>query len=107
MTGEGSEEPAAGADLGEELGRGQVMIELPVVELPALGGVEGFLSQVIGTDGQVVEERVVHYAKEPPMGVLEEPLNNWEGDSVNGDEAAEEARGQGCPAQTATLEETM
>jgi hypothetical protein len=77
-----------------------------VVELPALGGVKGFLSQVIGADGQV-EERVVHYAGEPPVGVLEEPPNDWEGDSVNGDEAAGEARGQGCPAQTATLEETM
>ena len=107
MTGGGSEEPAAGADLGEGLDRGQVVIELPVAGLPALGGVEGFLSQVIDTDGQVIEERVVHYAEEPPVGVLEEPPNDWEGDSVNGDEAAGEARGQGCPARTATLEETM
>ncbi len=83
------------------------MIELPVAELPALEGVEGFLSQVIDTDGQVVEERVVHYVEGPPVGVLEEPPNDWEGDSVNGDKAAGEARGQGCPAQTATVEETM
>jgi hypothetical protein len=106
-TGEESEEPAVGADPGEELDGGQVVIELPVAGLPALGGVEGFLSQVIDTDGQVIEERVVHYAEEPPVGVLEEPPNDWEGDSVNGDEAAGEARGQGCPAQTATVEETM
>jgi hypothetical protein len=107
MTGEESEEPAAGADLGEELDGGQVVMELPVAELPALGGVEGFMSQVMDADGQVVEERVVHYAEEPPVGVLEEPPNDWEGDSVNGDEAEGEARGQGCPAQTATVEETM
>jgi hypothetical protein len=107
MTGEGSEEPAAGADLGEELDRGQVVIELPVAELPALEGVEGFLSQVVDADGRVIEERAVHYVEGPPVGVLEEPPNDWEGDSVNGDEAAGEARGQGCPAQTATVEETM
>jgi hypothetical protein len=107
MTGEGSEEPAAGADLREELDRGQVVIELPVAELPALEGVEGFLSQVVDADGRVVEERAVHYVEGPPVGVLEEPPNDWEGDSVNGDEAAGEARGQGCPAQAATVEETM
>ncbi len=84
-----------------------MVIELPMAELSALGGVEGFLSRVIDADGQVVEERVVHYAEEPPVGVMEEPPNDWEGDSVNGDEAAGEARGQGCPAQTATVDETM
>jgi hypothetical protein len=106
MTGEESEEPAAEVNLGEGLDQDQVLMELSVVERPALGNVGGFLSQVIGADGQVVEERVVHYAGEPPVAVLEEPPNNWEGDSVNGDEAAGEARGQGGPAQTATLEET-
>ncbi len=75
MTGEESEEPAAGVNLGEGLGQGQVVMELPVVEMPALGDVGG---------GQVVEERVVHYAGEPPVAVLEEPPNNWEGDSVMG-----------------------
>ncbi len=83
------------------------MIELPVAELPALGGVEGFLSRIMDADGQVVEERVVHYGEEPPVGVLEEPSNEWEGESVNGDEAAGEARGQEGPAQTATVEEIM
>ena len=99
MTGEESEEPAAGANPGEGLGQDQVLMELSVVEMPALGNVGGFLSQVIGADGQVVEERVVHYAGEPPVAV-EEPSNDWERDSVNGDEAAGEARGQGGPAQT-------
>ncbi len=50
---------------------------------------------------------MVHYAGETPVAVLEEPSNSWERDSVNGDEAAGEARGQEGPAQTATLEETM
>ncbi len=50
---------------------------------------------------------MVHYAGETPVPVLEEPSNDWEEDSVNGDEAAGEARGQEGPAQTATLEETM
>ncbi|MFN9899338.1 MAG: hypothetical protein ACK55Z_11220, partial [bacterium] len=75
-----------------------------MVERPALGNIGGFLSQVIGADGQVVEERMVHYAGESPAAVLEEPSNSWERDSVNGDEAAGEARGQEGPAQTATLE---
>ncbi len=102
-----SGEAAARADLGEELDRGQVVIELPEAEMSALENVEGFLSQVVNTDGQIVEERVVHYVERPSVGVLEEPPNNWEGDSENGDEAAGEARGQGCPAQIATVEETM
>ena len=79
MTGGESEEPAAEADLGEELNRGQVVIELPVVELPALGGVEGFLSQVIDADGQVVEERVVHYAGEPPRVCWRSPPTTGRG----------------------------
>jgi hypothetical protein len=82
-------------------------MELSVVEMPALGNVGGFLSQVIGADGQVVEERAVHYAGEPLAAMLEEPSNSWEKDSVSGDEAAGEARGREGPAQTATLEETM
>jgi hypothetical protein len=92
MTGEESEEPAAEVNLGEGLGQGQVVMELPVVEMPALGNIGGFLSQVIGADGQVVEERVVHYAEEPPVAVLEEPPNDWEGDSVNGDREDREVR---------------
>ncbi len=50
-----------------------------MAELPALGGVEGFLSQVMDADGQVVEERVVHYAEGPPVGVLEEPPTTGRG----------------------------
>ena len=107
MTGEKSEEPAAEVHPGERLDQEQVLMELSVVEMPASGNVGGFLSQVISADGQVVEERMVHYAGETPVPVLEEPSNDWERDSVNGDEAAGEARGQGGPAQTATLEETM
>ncbi len=76
MTGEESEEPAAEVDLGEGLDQDQVLMELSVVEGPALGNVGGFLSQVIGADGQVVEERMVHYAEEPPAAVLEEPSNS-------------------------------
>ena len=79
MTGGESEEPAAGADLGEGLDRGQVVIELPVAGLPALGGVEGFLSQVIDTDGQVVEERVVHYAEGPPVACWRSPPTTGRG----------------------------
>ncbi|MFN9908243.1 MAG: hypothetical protein ACK56F_19285, partial [bacterium] len=59
MTGEESEELAAAeVNLGEGLDQDQVLMELSVVEVPALGNVGGFLSQVIGADGQVVEERV-------------------------------------------------
>ena len=107
MTGEEAEEPAARANLGEELGRGQVVIELPEAEMPALESVEGFLSQVIGTDGQIVEERSVHYVEGSPVHVLEEPPNRWERDSEDEDEAAGEARGQEGPARIATVEERM
>jgi len=79
------------------------VIELPEAEVPALESVEGFLSQVIGTDGQIVEERSVHYVEESPVRVLEEPPNRWERDSEDGDEAAGEARGQERPAQIATV----
>ncbi len=47
-----------------------------MVEMPAPGNVGGFLSQVIGADGQVVEERAVHYAGEPLTAVLEEPSDS-------------------------------
>ncbi len=104
-----SDEPAAErAGLGEELGRGQVVIELPEAEMPALESVEGLLNQVMDIDVPIVEERSVHYVEEePPEGELEEPPNSWERDSENGDEAAGEARGQERPAQTATVEERM
>jgi hypothetical protein len=101
------DEPAARAGLREELGRGQVVIELPEAEVPALESVEGLLSQVMDIDVQMVEERSVHYVEEPLVVEPEEPPNDWEGDSENGDEAAGEARGQERPAQTATEEERM
>jgi hypothetical protein len=48
---------------------------------------------------QMVEERSVYYREEePPVLELEEPPNDWEGESNYGDEAAEEARGQARPA---------
>ncbi len=59
------------------------------------------------TSVQVAEERNVYYVEEPPVLELEEPPNNWEGDSENGDEAAGEARGQERPARIATVEERM
>ncbi len=64
-----SDEPtAARAGLGEESGRGQVVIELPEAEVPAFESVEGFLSQVMDIDVQIVEERSVHYVgEEPPV----------------------------------------
>ena len=44
---------------------------------------------------QMVEERSVYYREEePPVLELEEPPNDWEGESNYGDEAAGEARGQ-------------
>jgi hypothetical protein len=58
--------------------------------------------------GQVAEERCVYYREEePPVLELEEPPNDWEGESNNGDEAAGEARGQARPARIATMEERM
>jgi hypothetical protein len=57
---------------------------------------------------QMVEERSVYYREEePPVLELEEPLNDWEGESDYGDEAAGEARGQACPARIATMEQRM
>ncbi len=79
-----SGEPAARTDLGEELGQGQVVIELPEAEVPSLESVEGFLSQVVDINGQIVEERSVHYVEGPPVSVLEECPNSWEGDSKMG-----------------------
>jgi len=95
------------ADLGEGLDQGQVVIELPEAEVPALESVVGVLDLVMDTSVQVAEERNVYYVEEPPVLELEEPPNNWEGDSENGDEAAGEARGQERPARIATVEERM
>ena len=84
------DEPAAArADLGEGLDRGRVVVELPEAEVPALESVVGVLDHVMDVSVQVAEERSVYYVEEePPVLELEEPPNNWEGDSENGDEAA-------------------
>jgi hypothetical protein len=68
----------------------------------------GLLGHVMDVSMQVVEERSVYYREEePPVLELEEPPNDWEGESNNGDEAAGEARGQTRPARVATMEERM
>jgi hypothetical protein len=59
--------------------------------VPALESVVGVLDHVKDASVQVAEERSVYYVEEePPVIELEEPPNNWEGDSENGDEAAGE-----------------
>ncbi len=105
---ESSEPAAVRADLGEGFNQGQVVIELPKAEVPALESVGGVLDLVRDASVQVAEERSVYYVEEePPVPELEEPPNDWEGDSENGDEAAGEARGQERQAQSATMEERM
>ncbi len=105
---ESSEPAAVRADLGEGFNRGQVVIELPEAEVQALGSVGECVDYVMDSSVQVAEERSVYYLEEePPVIELEEPPNNWEGDSENGDEAAGEARGQERPARIATMEERM
>jgi hypothetical protein len=103
------DEPAAvRADLGGGLDRGRVVIELPEAEVPALESVEGVLDHVTDVSVQVAEERCVYYREvEPPVLELVEAPNKWERESINGDEAAGEARGQARPAQAATMEERM
>jgi hypothetical protein len=57
---------------------------------------------------QEIEERNVYYREEElPVLELEEPPNEWERESNDGDEAAGEARGQTGPAQTVTVEQRM
>ena len=80
--------------MGEGFNQGQVVIELPEAEVPALESVVGVLDLVMDASMQVAEERSVRYVEEPPVIELEEPPNDWEGDSETGDEAAGEARGQ-------------
>jgi hypothetical protein len=105
---ESSEPAEARADLGGGLDRGRVVIELPEAEVPALESVVGFLDHVMGDSMQVAEERSEYYREEElPVLELEEPPNDWEGESNNGDEAAEETRGQMRPARIATMEERM
>jgi hypothetical protein len=105
---ESSEPAATRADLGEGLDQGQVVIELPEAEVPALESVGGFVDHVMDGGVQVAEERSVYYREvEPPVLELEEPPKHWKRDSENGDEAAGEARGQERPARIATMEERM
>jgi hypothetical protein len=105
---EPGEPAAARADLREGLGRGRVVVELPEVEVPALESVAEFLGHAMDVSMQMVEERSVYYREEePPVLELEEPPNDWEGESNYGDEAAGEARGQARPARIATVEQRM
>ncbi len=103
-----SEPAAARADLREGLGRGRVVIEPPEAKVPALESVTEFLGHAVDVSMQMVEERSVYYREEePPVLELEEPPNDWEGESNNGDEAAGEAREQARPTRVATMEERM
>ncbi len=105
---EPGEPAAARVVLREGLGQGQEVIDLPEAKEPALGSVAEFLGQAIDVSMQVIEERSVYYRQEElPVLELEEPPNEWEGESNYGDEAVGEARGQACPAQIATVEQRM
>ncbi len=71
---ESSEPAAVRADLGEGFSQGQVVIELPESEVPALESVVGVLDHVMDVSVQVAEERSVYYVEEePPVLELEEP----------------------------------
>jgi hypothetical protein len=104
-----SGEPAAvEAEEGEGPGRGREVVDLPEAEGPALESVAEFLGHAIDISMQEAEERNVYYVEdELPLLRLEEPPNDWERDSNDGDEAAGEARGQAGPAQTTTMEQRM
>ncbi len=93
---------------GEDLGRGREVIDLPEAEGPAFESVAEFLGHAIDVSMQEIEERNVYYVEdELPVIELEEPPNEWERESNNGDEKAREARGQTGPAQTATVGQRM
>ncbi len=105
---EPGEPAAARADPKEGLGQGQEVVDLPEAEEPALESVAEFLGHAMDVSMQMIEERSVYYREEElPVLELEEPPNEWEGESNHGDEAAGEARGQACPAQIATVEQRM
>ncbi len=96
------------AEPGEGLGQGQEVIDLPEAEGPALEGVAEILGHAIDVSMQEMEERSVYYREEElPVIKLEEPPNEWERVSNDGDEAAGEARGQTSPAQAVTVEQRM
>jgi hypothetical protein len=59
---------------GRGINQGQVVIELPEAEVPALESVVGVLNHVMDASVQVAEERSVYYVEEePPVLELEEP----------------------------------
>jgi hypothetical protein len=105
---ESGEPVAMEAEPGEGPGQGREMIDLPEAEGPSLESVAEFLGHAIDISMQEVEERNVYYVEdELPVLELEEPPNEWESDSNDGDEAVGEARGQTGPARAATLEQRM
>jgi hypothetical protein len=105
---ESREPTAVEAEEDEGLGRGWEVIELPEAERPALESVAEFLGHAIDVSMQEVEERNVYYVEDELLVLrLEEPPNEWERESNDGDEAAGEARGRTGPAQSATMEQRM
>ncbi len=103
-----SGEPAAEAEDGEDVGRGQEVAELPEAGRPAHESDADLLGYAIDASLQAAEERHIYYIKdEIPVLRLEEPFNNWEVDSNDGCEAAGEARGPPGPAQAADMEQEM
>jgi hypothetical protein len=105
---ESGEPVTAEAGDSEGLGRGRKVVELPEAERPALERVAEVLGYAIDISMQEVEERSVYYVPdELPVLRLEEPPNEWEVDSNDGDEAAGEARGQTGPARATTVEQEM
>ncbi len=102
---ESGEPVAAETEDSEGLDRGREMVELPEAERPALESVAEFLGHAIDISMKEAEERNVYYVEdELPVLRLEEPPNDWERDSNDGDEAAGDARGQAGPAQTTTMD---
>jgi hypothetical protein len=105
---ESGEPAAAEAEDGEGLDRGRKVVELPEAEGPALESVVEFLGHAIDISMQEIEERNVYYVQdELPVLRLEEPPNDWEVDSNDGDEAAGEARGPSGPARATDMEQEM
>ncbi len=76
------------AEPGEGLGRGWEVIDRPEAEGSALESVPEFLGHAIDVSMQEMEERNVYYLEdELPVVQLEEPPNEWERESNDGDEA--------------------
>jgi hypothetical protein len=105
---ESGEPAAAEAEDGEGLGRDRKVVELPEAKWPALESVAEVLGYAIDISMQEVEERNVYYVQdELPVLRLEEPPNEWEVDSEDGDRAAGEARGPLGPARATDVEQEM